>query len=128
MVLINLLLMYFFITIGQKSRQKEYILYKKLTTGIAPEIDKHPFNTSYNSIRIVNAKFQRIDLVKGYIFGGEKEIAINPDIQRAYNIFFEETPQKGETYFLICLESFENPIAVFKGYYSGKKYPTWDCH
>lgn len=126
-VLIHLFFIFIFSNMKHKIRRKEYELYMKLKGETPrPERLEDPFNTSFDSIRIINAKFKKLDK-RGFIFGGEKEILIENYISRPYEIFLEATPQKGEQCFILCLENFENPIAIFKGYYNGKKYLTWDC-
>ena len=78
------------------------------------------------NIKIVNANFVK-RTEHGYIFGEERKYLVETGPSSLIEVFFEETPKKGKEYFLICLENYETPIAVFKGRYEGNKYLTWDC-
>lgn len=107
------------------ARERRHQKYRKMV-GL-PE--RRPVNilfTDNKNIKIVNAKFVK-RTEHGYIFGQEKKFLVETGRFSAIDVYFEEIPQKGKEYFLICIENFETPIAVFKGRYNGNKYLTWDC-
>lgn len=84
----------------------------------------HLENCYSKDIRIVNTHFNQIT-ENGLLFGTEKKILVET-YQQGIQVFIERTPKKNEPCFLVCIESFELPIAVFIGRYEGNKYPTWD--
>ena len=42
------------------------------------------------------------------------------------NFYIEENIRKNDLCFVVCINSFENPVAVFKGQYTKNKYLTYN--
>lgn len=84
--------------------------------------------SSSTNLRIINT----ICVGKNYkgelLFGKESQKVLFPI--KAYSTrmkyFIEEGIRKNEPCFIICINSFENPVAVFSGRYTGTKYLTFD--
>lgn len=110
----------------QKNSARRWHVFMRKIKGLPPKPElKNYYSTNPKDIRIINAKFTN-NHKYGYIFGKEKKILIETKYVSP-KILIEGIPLKGEEYFIICLESFNFPIAAFKGYYDGKEYLTWDC-
>lgn len=111
--------------IRQKRRKRDYNFVRKIQGLPEKNIYANPLS---NNIRIINAKLNRLSN-QGYVFGKEKEILVETGaVQQFYqSVFIETFLNPGDQCFIVCIDNFENPIAVFKGYYNGEKYLTWDC-
>lgn len=82
-------------------------------------------NTSaINEILIINTKYTGKNYDGKLCFG--ENIIIDTTRNLPIKIISEKDIRKNQPCFLVCINSFENPVAIFSGEYLGNKYLTYN--
>lgn len=104
----------------------ENAYYEPLNIATKEEIKKN--HSLSSDIRIINTICNGKNYKGELLFGKQKSKVIFPikPYPTQMLFFIENGIRKNEPCFIICINSFENPVAVFRGKYNGNNYLTYN--
>lgn len=85
-------------------------------------------HSSSSDLRIINTICTGKNHKGELLFGKERNKVLFPikPYKTQMNFYIEENIRKNDLCFVVCINSFENPVAVFKGQYTKNKYLTYN--